>query len=353
MQFLASTWASYGVDADGDGRADRWDPADAIYSAANYLRASGAPSDYRRAIFAYNHASGTSARSRTGRRRYRGPSDADGRRGAPAKRSGRREAPEGADLRLAGETPTPVRFIPGERAELAPGDGHVALVPAGVPATVQAMLVAGNELQDLPYGPRGHPDPLGASEEDCSSTVNYVLYRAGVRPLAEILSENPLAQDYVDWGDPGPGRWVTIYASATPDAARVHRRSPASASTPATTAPTSAPTATKTARAGGSSTTSRRGRTGRCATRRGCKVASHGRPQGRLPADRRRPRVGQLRALAARGRRRGRGAARRPRARPAVQPPRVLQGLPARRRDPRGAVVPPRPSGGGSRTSSC
>ena len=56
MQFIASTWARYGVDGDGDGRADRWDAADAICAAANYLRASGAPSDYRRAIFAYNHA---------------------------------------------------------------------------------------------------------------------------------------------------------------------------------------------------------------------------------------------------------------------------------------------------------
>ncbi len=56
MQFLASTWASYGVDGDGDGRIDRWDAADAIYGAANYLRASGAPGDYRRAIYAYNHA---------------------------------------------------------------------------------------------------------------------------------------------------------------------------------------------------------------------------------------------------------------------------------------------------------
>jgi cell wall-associated NlpC family hydrolase len=56
MQFLASTWASYGVDGDGDERADRWDPADAIFSAANYLRASGAPAELQRAIFAYNHS---------------------------------------------------------------------------------------------------------------------------------------------------------------------------------------------------------------------------------------------------------------------------------------------------------
>jgi cell wall-associated NlpC family hydrolase len=55
MQFLASTWASYGVSSSG-GRPDRWNPADAIYSAANYLRANGAPGELHRAIFAYNHS---------------------------------------------------------------------------------------------------------------------------------------------------------------------------------------------------------------------------------------------------------------------------------------------------------
>jgi cell wall-associated NlpC family hydrolase len=56
MQFLAGTWAAYGVDADADGRADRWEAADAIYGAANYLRASGAPQNLHAAIFAYNHS---------------------------------------------------------------------------------------------------------------------------------------------------------------------------------------------------------------------------------------------------------------------------------------------------------
>ena len=56
MQFLAATWDAYGVDADEDGRADPYDAADAIYSAANYLHASGAPADWAAAIFAYNHA---------------------------------------------------------------------------------------------------------------------------------------------------------------------------------------------------------------------------------------------------------------------------------------------------------
>jgi transglycosylase-like protein with SLT domain len=221
MQFLASTWAEYGVDSDGAGPPDRWDPADAIYGAANYLRASGAPSDYGRAIFAYNHASWYVADVEAWAARYGGAQATAfasvGRSPLTGQATEEGDSVAGADLRLASETSTPVRFISGELAELDPEDGHVALIPVGVPASVQAMLVAGNELQDLPYGPDGHPDPLGASEEDCSSTVNYVLYRSGIRPLSEILHDNPLAQDYVGWGAPGPGRWVTIYASASPE----------------------------------------------------------------------------------------------------------------------------------------
>jgi cell wall-associated NlpC family hydrolase len=56
MQFLGSTWAAYGVDGNGDGRADVYDPADAIPSAARYLKASGAPERMYEAIWRYNHA---------------------------------------------------------------------------------------------------------------------------------------------------------------------------------------------------------------------------------------------------------------------------------------------------------
>jgi hypothetical protein len=56
MQFLPSTWRTYGVDANGDGRRDPYNPTDAICAAANYLREAGGKSDLRRALFAYNHA---------------------------------------------------------------------------------------------------------------------------------------------------------------------------------------------------------------------------------------------------------------------------------------------------------
>ncbi len=56
MQFLPQTWAEYGVDADGKGVRDPYDPADAIFAAARYLRAAGAGQSLTGAIFAYNHS---------------------------------------------------------------------------------------------------------------------------------------------------------------------------------------------------------------------------------------------------------------------------------------------------------
>jgi murein DD-endopeptidase MepM/ murein hydrolase activator NlpD len=56
MQFMPSTWLRWGTDADGNGVADPWTAADAVYSAARYLAAAGGPTDIRRAVFAYNHA---------------------------------------------------------------------------------------------------------------------------------------------------------------------------------------------------------------------------------------------------------------------------------------------------------
>jgi len=56
MQFLPSTWKQYAVDANGDGIADPYNPADAIFTAARYLHAAGASQNLSQAIFAYNHA---------------------------------------------------------------------------------------------------------------------------------------------------------------------------------------------------------------------------------------------------------------------------------------------------------
>jgi murein DD-endopeptidase MepM/ murein hydrolase activator NlpD len=56
MQFMPETWLRWGLDANGDGLADPWDPEDAVYAAARYLAAAGGRLDVPRSIFAYNHA---------------------------------------------------------------------------------------------------------------------------------------------------------------------------------------------------------------------------------------------------------------------------------------------------------
>ena len=50
MQFLPATWRAYGLGG------DIYDPRDSILGAANYLRASGARRNLRRALYAYNHS---------------------------------------------------------------------------------------------------------------------------------------------------------------------------------------------------------------------------------------------------------------------------------------------------------
>jgi murein DD-endopeptidase MepM/ murein hydrolase activator NlpD len=56
MQFLPVEWSQYGVDANGDGYKDPYNPADAIFAAARYLSAAGGARNIRSAVFSYNHA---------------------------------------------------------------------------------------------------------------------------------------------------------------------------------------------------------------------------------------------------------------------------------------------------------
>jgi hypothetical protein len=56
MQFMPATWKAYGTDANKDGRKDPYNPVDAIFAAARYLKAANYENDVRAAIWAYNHA---------------------------------------------------------------------------------------------------------------------------------------------------------------------------------------------------------------------------------------------------------------------------------------------------------
>lgn len=54
---IIEQYGGYGVDANNDGKADPYDLEDAIFSAANYLAASGAADgEIEKAVFNYNHS---------------------------------------------------------------------------------------------------------------------------------------------------------------------------------------------------------------------------------------------------------------------------------------------------------
>lgn len=70
-QFMPATWKMWGMDASGDGKADPYNAVDAIYSSARYLRASGAPGNYYKALYAYNHADWYVKKVQAAARKYR------------------------------------------------------------------------------------------------------------------------------------------------------------------------------------------------------------------------------------------------------------------------------------------
>jgi hypothetical protein len=107
-----------------------------------------------------------------------------------------------------GSAPAPLTR--GPRARLL-SDG-LAAAPASAPAAVRGIIAAGDQIVGKPYQyGGGHGTPLDqiAPTYDCSSSVLHLLYGGGLVPVdldadsAELMS----------WGEPGPGRWVTIYAS--------------------------------------------------------------------------------------------------------------------------------------------
>jgi membrane-bound lytic murein transglycosylase B len=335
MQFLPSTWESYGVDASGDGVRDPYNPEDAIFAAASYLSAAGMPADTYNAIFAYNHADwyvaevlanascygsligaagggfaltpqmpvlacqpapawrdeipddylaafeDAAARYELGQRgvwalaavarlesnfgrgmgakqlRESGPlgldpsewsqyavdGNEDGRirRADPADSAATlaRLIWSRADLRAGifthNQAEWYVQAVLSEAEELeghcktsyvdwrvaplnsgfeTPGpqavlDNGFASAPEDAPAAVKAAISAANSIDTTPYVWGGGHGDWYSSGYDCSGAVSFALYGAG-------LLDTPLTSGALEsYGEPGPGRWITIYASPT------------------------------------------------------------------------------------------------------------------------------------------
>jgi hypothetical protein len=117
----------------------------------------------------------------------------------------------GAGQACAGTGGGSVPVTAGPRAKLLT-DGQAA-APASAPAAVKGIIAAGNQIVGKPYEyGGGHGLPLNevAPSYDCSSSVEHLLYGGRLLPV-----DFDAASGYFEsWGAPGPGRWVTIYASA-------------------------------------------------------------------------------------------------------------------------------------------
>jgi Transglycosylase SLT domain len=170
MQFMPETWAGYGVDANGDGIRDPYDPEDAIFAAANYLHASGAPGNWSAAILAYNHADWYVEDVLAGAGRFAGNS------------SETSTVSESTACGATGPAGPKLEKIVAEADRL---------------DALHLAYVAGGSHGASPTPPNG---PF-----DCSSAVSHLLQVAGFgNPTMDTTA-------LIAWGDPGRGSFLTIH----------------------------------------------------------------------------------------------------------------------------------------------
>jgi hypothetical protein len=110
--------------------------------------------------------------------------------------------------------PAAVEGVPmttGDRAQLLPNG--LAAAPTEAPLAVREMIAAGNQIVGKPYeygGGHGLALSTVAPSYDCSSSVEHLLFGGGLLPVNYDAPSGTLES----FGQPGPGQWVTVYASA-------------------------------------------------------------------------------------------------------------------------------------------
>ncbi len=193
MQFLPSTWETYGVDANGDGKRDPDDPEDAIHAAARYLRASGAPDDWKGAIFAYNHSDDYVEKVLGHAREFSAGGKAKGVVGALT---------GGLAGGLAGALADGVASSAiGCLVSKAKGQALPRLL-------AEAVRIDALHLTYLYGGSHGQTPAPPDGPFDCSSSVSRLLQVAGYD------LETMTTAGLIHWGQAGPGSLVTIRVKA-------------------------------------------------------------------------------------------------------------------------------------------
>ncbi|HKG02369.1 MAG TPA: hypothetical protein VKB03_04260 [Conexibacter sp.] len=96
--------------------------------------------------------------------------------------------------------------IPSGSTAALTGDG-LAVAPLAAPAVVQSVIQAGNQIARLPYRYGGGHSTWVDTAYDCSASISFAFAAAG------MISAPMVSGDLAHWGEPGPGRWITIYAN--------------------------------------------------------------------------------------------------------------------------------------------
>jgi peptidoglycan hydrolase CwlO-like protein len=103
-------------------------------------------------------------------------------------------------------TGTPAPLTPGESANFI--SESQASVPSAAPAAIAAAIEAANSIATTPYIWGGGHGSFESSGYDCSGAVSFALHGGGF--LSSPLDSTGLET----WGEPGPGRWITVYANS-------------------------------------------------------------------------------------------------------------------------------------------
>ncbi len=103
-------------------------------------------------------------------------------------------------------TGTPAPLTAGESAEFI--SESQASVPSAAPAAIAAAIEAANSIATTPYIWGGGHGSFESSGYDCSGAVSFALHGGG-------FLESPLDSTGLEtWGEPGPGKWITVYGNA-------------------------------------------------------------------------------------------------------------------------------------------
>lgn len=86
-------------------------------------------------------------------------------------------------------------------------EGGIAVPPLDAPSEVRAIIEAGNMIARTPYKWGGGHGKWQDTGYDCSGSVSYALSAAG------LVDSSAPSGTYMKWGEPGRGKWVTIYAN--------------------------------------------------------------------------------------------------------------------------------------------